>query len=132
MFVSVMLWLGAGFLLLAGIALLGIGMIGSAAGGEAFGEMSNSMGGTIGMMAIGVLYIVFAVVYIFPALKLGKFSSRCSELKNAQTETMLVAALNEMRAFWKFVGISLIVLVSLYPIIIVGAIVVGVFSAEAM
>jgi hypothetical protein len=45
---------------------------------------------------------------------------------------MLVAALNEMRAFWKFVGISLIVLVSLYPIIIVGAIVVGVFSAEAM
>ena len=107
-------------------------MIGSAAGGEAFGEMSNSMGGTIGMMAIGVLYIVFAVVYIFPALKLGKFSSRCSELKNAQTETMLVAALNEMRAFWKFVGISLIVLVSLYPIIIVGAIVVGVFSAEAM
>jgi len=132
MFVSVMLWIGAGFLLLAGIGLLVIGMIGNAAGGENFDEMSNSMGGAIGMVAIGVLYLVFAVLYIFPALKLSKFSSRCSELKNAQTETMLVAALNEMRAFWKFLGISLIVLVSLYPFVIVGAVVVGVLSAEAM
>jgi hypothetical protein len=132
MFVSVMLWLGAGFLLLAGIALLAMGMIGSAAGGETFGEMSNSMGGAIGMVAIGVLYLVFAVVYIFPALKLSKFSSRCSELKNAQTEIMLVAALNEMRAFWKFVGIWLIILIALYPIIIVGAVAFGLFSATAM
>lgn len=132
MFVSVMLWLGAGFLLLAGIGLIVICMLGNAVGAKAFDEMSNSMGGTVGMMAIGVLYLAFAVLYIFPALKLGKFSSRCSELKNAQTETMLVAALNEMRAFWKFVGISLIALISLYPIIIVGAIVVGISSAEAM
>lgn len=127
MFVSVMLWLGAGFLLLAGIALLAMGIIGSAAGEETFGEMSNSMG-----VAIGVLYLVCAVAHIFPALKLSKFSSRCSELKNAQTEIMLVAALNEMRAFWKFVGIWLIILIALYPIIIVWAIAFSLFSATAM
>ncbi len=128
MFFSVMLWIGSGLMLFAGIAFVGIGAVGGAAGG-AFEEMGDEMGGMIGMILMGAFYIVFAIVYIYPALKLSKFSSRCSQLINQPTETTLVGALNEMRAFWKFVGIWMIIFIALYPIIMIIAVAVGAMGA---
>ena len=84
LFFSVMLWIGSGLLLFAGIALMGVGAVGGAAG-AAFEEIGDEMGGMIGMILIGALYIVLAIIYIYPALKLSKFSSRCSQLINKPT-----------------------------------------------
>lgn len=128
MFFSVMLWIGSGFMLFAGIAFVGIGAVGGAAG-AALDEIGDEMGGMIGMILMGAFYIVLAIVYIYPALKLSKFSSRCSQLINQPAETTLVGALNEMRAFWKFVGIWMIIFIALYPIVIVVAVAAGVMGA---
>ena len=128
LFFSVMLWIGSGLMLFAGIALVGVGAVGGAAG-AAFEEIGDEMGGMIGMILIGALYIVLAIIYIYPALKLSKFSSRCSQLINQPTETTLVGALNEMRAFWKFVGIWMIIFIALYPIVIIIAVAAGVMGA---
>lgn len=128
LFFSVMLWIGSGFMLFAGIALVGVGAVGGAAG-AAFDEIGDEMGGMIGMILMGAFYIVLAIVYIYPALKLSKFSSRCSQLINQPAETTLVGALNEMRAFWKFVGIWMIIFIALYPIVIVVAVAAGVMGA---
>ena len=128
LFFSVMLWIGSGLMLFAGIALVGVGAVGGAAG-AAFDEMGDEMGGRIGMILMGALYIVLAIIYIYPALKLSKFSSRCSQLIYQPTETTLVGALNEMRAFWKFVGIWMIIFIALYPIVIIIAVAAGVMGA---
>jgi len=83
----------------------------------------------MGLLPLGIIYFLMAFIYIYPALKLGNFSSRIADLSNQPTETNLVAALNEQRAFWKYVGIWMIVFFALYVVIIIGAIGFGAFSA---
>ncbi len=129
LFFGIMLWIGAGFMVLAGIALIAISAVGGATGG-AFEEMGSEMGGMIGMIIMGGFYIVLALIYIYPALKLCKFSSRCSQLISQPNETTLVGALNEMRAFWKFVGIWMIIFMALYPIIMIVAIGAGAMAGS--
>lgn len=128
-FMSVILWIGSIFLILGGIAMVGIGALGGAAGG---GDAMAAMGGAVGGLTIGVIYILMAVLYIYPAVKLGKFSSRVNDLMAAPTESNLAIALNEQRAFWKFVGVMMIIMISLYliaiPVMFVGA---GMFGAMA-
>lgn len=124
-FFSVLLWIGAVFLVLGGIAMIGM----SAASGLASEALADEFGGAMAMLPLGILYFVMAFIYIYPALKLGKFSSRISDLSSQPTETNLVAALNEQRAFWKYVGIWMIVFFALYFVIIIGAIGFGAFGA---
>ncbi len=130
LFFSVLMWIGAAFLLMGGIAMIGMGAMAGAAG--EFGEqMAAQFGAMGGMMAIGVFYFLMAILYIYPALKLGKYSSQISRLMQAPSEQNLVAALNEQRAFWKFVGITTIVMIALYIVFIVVMIVVGIGAAAA-
>lgn len=124
-FFSVILWIGAGFLVLGGLAMIGMG----AMSGVASEEFADQLGGAMSLLPLGILYFLMAFIYIYPALKLGKFSSRISDLSTQPTETNLVAALNEQRAFWKYVGIWMIVFFVLYIVIIVGAVLFGAMGA---
>ncbi|MDF1656162.1 MAG: DUF5362 family protein [Verrucomicrobiales bacterium] len=124
-FFSVLLWIGAGFLVLGGIALIGMG----AASGLADEALADQFGGAMATLPLGILYFLMAFIYIYPALKLGKFSSRIADLSNQPTETHLVSALNEQRAFWKYVGIWMIVFFALYIVVIIGAICFGAIGA---
>lgn len=128
LFFSVLLWIGAAFLLMGGIAMIGMGAVAGMGGG--FGEeMAAQLGAMGGMVGLGVAYFVMAVFYIYPALKLAKYSSQIGRLMQTPSEQNLVAALNEQRAFWKYVGIMMIVGIALYIVIIVVAVVVGVGAA---
>ncbi|MDF1824925.1 MAG: DUF5362 family protein [Verrucomicrobiales bacterium] len=124
-FFSVLLWIGAAFLILGGLALIGIG----AASGLAGDALTEQLGGAMATIPLGILYFLLAFIYIYPALKLGKFSSRIADLSTQPSETNLVAALNEQRAFWKYVGIWMIVFFVLYIVVIIGAIGFGAMGA---
>lgn len=124
------MWIGAIFLVLGGIMMIGMGIFAGAAGG--FGkEISQEFAAMGGMAVIGVVYLVLAFFYIYPALKLGKFAARIRDLASAPSERNLVAALNEQRAFWKYVGIMMIVFFVLYFVFIAIMIAVGVMGAAA-
>ncbi|MEM6915045.1 MAG: DUF5362 family protein [Verrucomicrobiota bacterium] len=125
-FFSVLLWIGAGFFVLGGIAMFGFGAFAGAAGSD-MPDQFAAMGGGI---VLGVVYLVMSVVYIYPALKLGNFSSRITDLMAQPSEAHLVAALNEQRAFWKYVGIWMIVFIALYPIIIIAAVALPALSGQ--
>ena len=129
-FFSVMLWIGAAFLVLGGIGLMLIGGLGGAMG-AAGEEALKSFGGSTGGFAVGAIYLVMAFFYIYPALKLGSYSSRISALLVTPSDANLAAALNEQRAFWKYVGIMMIVMFILYFVVIIGAVLVGGFAAAA-
>lgn len=124
-FFSVILWISTAFLILGGLGLIGM----SVASGIASEAFADQLGGAMGLLPLGIIYFLMAFIYIYPALKLGNFSSRIADLSNQPTETNLVAALNEQRAFWKYVGIWMIVFFALYVVIIIGAIGFGAFSA---
>lgn len=114
-FFSVMLWIGAGFLVLGGIAVM---FLGAFAG--AMGEEVNSQFAAVGGAAvIGAIYIALSLLYIYPALKLGSYSSRITELMEIPSEANLVAALDQQRAFWKYLGVSMIILFAFYAVMVV-------------
>jgi len=130
LFFSVLMWIGAIFLVFGGIMMIGMGIFAGATGG--FGkELSQEFAAMGGMAAIGVVYLVLAIFYFYPAIKLGKFAARIRDLASAPSERNLVAALNEQRAFWKYVGIMMIVFFVLYFVAIIIGIAVGVMGAAA-
>lgn len=125
-FFSILMWIGAVFLLLGGAVMVFMGL----AAGATSGQIEEQLAAVGGGLGIGVVYLVMAFFYIYPALKLGGYSSRIADLMNAPNEANLIAALNEQRAFWKYVGILMIVMFVFYAIAIV-VMIVGVAAAAA-
>jgi hypothetical protein len=124
---SVLMWIGAGFLILAGGGMMLVGIV----AGSTATQMDQQLGAIGGAIGLGVIYFLMAIFYIYPALKLGGYSNRISDLMNAPSEANLVAALNEQRAFWKYVGILMVVMLVFYAIIIVVVLVGAGFAAAA-
>ena len=111
---SVLMFLGAGLMLLVAAAILLVGGIGAAGSKGSTAAISGAMG-----VGISMVYAVMAVLYIFPALKLWKYASGIGRLLYSGSEGDLVNALNEQRVFWKFVGILMISMIALYFIAII-------------
>jgi len=129
-FFSVLTFLGAGLMLLIGLFTLIGGVAGaamSAGSSEALG-----VGGGAMMAVMAVFYLLFAMLYIYPGIKLWKYASRIAALMYTRAEIDLEAALNEQRAFWKFAGISMIVLIALYVVgIVIFMVSMGAIAAKA-
>ncbi|WP_395740824.1 DUF5362 family protein [Prosthecobacter sp.] len=124
-FLSVLMWIGVVFMLLGALALGAMSMMGLA---KQSSSAANPLGGAQ-FMVLAVLYGVMSFVYIYPALKLWKYANRIGSLVSTRTVADLDSALNEQRSFWKFIGIMTILLLSLYLIIIIGAVALGATAA---
>jgi hypothetical protein len=112
-FLGIMGFISVGFL-----AILALIMI--------IGGSSVSLGGEQ-MMLIGFLYLVIAGVYIYPALYLVRTSKHLSEAFNRDSQSSFELGVENMKSFFKFVGIFTIVVISLYILMIL----VAVFAASA-
>jgi hypothetical protein len=122
-FMSVLMFIGAGFMLLAALIML--------VAGGAVAATTKSSGGALpaGMMSvIAILYAVFSAVYIYPALKLWKYANRIGSLLITGATMDLESALNEQRAFWKFIGIMVIAMFALYFVVVIAAVAIGAFG----
>jgi hypothetical protein len=72
------------------------------------------------MLGMGAMYLLMALFYVYPAIKLWSYGSRIGALKNSLSLSDLNAALHEQRRFWKFTGIVVIVMMCIYMLFIVG------------
>lgn len=130
LFLSVLLWIGAVFLSLGGLIMIGMGVFAGSASMYGRNNLFEKAG--VGSFVVfGALYFVMAIFYFYPAIKLGKFAARIRDLASVPSERNLVAALNEQRAFWKYVGIVMIVLLVLYVVAIIISIAAGIMGATA-
>ncbi len=131
LFFGVMLWIGAVLLCLGGLAMIGMGLFGGviAAASEEGSEALGAGLGAASLIGMGAVYFAMAILYIYPASKLSKYAGRIRDLTEAPAEQNLVAALNEQRAFWKFVGVMMIAMMALYALAAVVMVVVGVAGA---
>jgi hypothetical protein len=120
MFMSVLMFIGCGFMLLGGIAILGMG--------ATLGSMRGGAGAFPGMM-IGAIYIPFSFVLIYPAIKLWAYGSSIGRLNASHAPQDLDAALAHQKSYWKFCGIMTIVMIALYIVGIIVAVIGGVMAA---
>ena len=120
-FLSIMAFIGSGLMLLGGGAMM---LMGAIAGGR-------STAAALPSAALGAIYIPLAVLYIYPALKLWGFSSAIGRLVGTRSSMDLEMALSQQKSFWKFAGITTVVMMVLYALVFVGVIIVGVAARGA-
>jgi hypothetical protein len=116
LFISVMSFIGSAFMLLGGVAMLLMGL-----------AMPSGRGPN--MAILSVFYIPMAFLYVYPALKLWSYGSSIAKVVVSRAPADLEQALAHQKSFWKFVGISMLVLIGLYVVAIIGAVAVGAMAA---
>lgn len=119
LFLCVLCFLGCGFMALAGVSMVLIGLVAPRPSG----------GSPIPPWVLGLVYLPFSALYIYPALKLGAYAKAIGKLVLSRSNADLEGALAQQKSFWKFSGIAAIVMIVLYFVAIVGAVVVGVAAA---
>ncbi|MFC4992001.1 DUF5362 family protein [Rubritalea tangerina] len=73
------------------------------------------------LTAMGALYITLGLLYLFPCIKLHKYSKAIKRLIETESSLDLAAALDQQRSFWKFCGILAILMILLYLSVLIFA-----------
>lgn len=123
---SVISFIASGFMLLGAGSLVLMGTVSSIA---ASGRTGSALPASFGI-AIAIAYAVFALIYLYPGVKLWKYANSIARLMHTQSEVDLVDALDQQRGFWKFIGIMVAIIIGLYIVAMV-LMVVGVAGMAA-
>lgn len=123
-FMSVLMFVGAGFILLVALIMLLMGGTIAASAKTSSGALPAGM-----MTGIAVFYALLSLIYIYPALKLWRYANQIGSLLISGSMMDLESALNHQRSFWKYVGILVIAMLALYFVAIIAVFVVGGFAA---
>ncbi len=73
---------------------------------------------------LGIIYILSSVFYLVPSIWLSKYSSAISSFLKENEATQLAKAIAYQKSFWKFVGITALVLIVIVVLGIIAAILV--------
>jgi hypothetical protein len=121
---SIFGFVGAGLMVLGGLFMILAGVLGGAA--------SRSMGGALRgapMVFMGVLYLLLAALYVYPSLLLFRYASAIGRALGGEAVSGVEEALETQKSFWKFLGITAVIVLVLYAVLFVVVIVAAVFSA---
>ncbi|NOQ74983.1 MAG: hypothetical protein GQ574_23420 [Crocinitomix sp.] len=102
-----------GFIAIGVMVLSSLYMLSNASSG--YGYFSEQL------FAMGVTYIIVAIIYFFPVYFLMKFSTKMKDALGLGGQMSLNEAFGYMRKQYQFVGILAIVIISIYIIVILGA-----------
>ncbi len=123
-FMSILAFVGAGFMALAGAGIMLAGLAGG------FSDRgAGRMFGAIGGMALGAVYLGMACLYIAPGVFLHRFAGSIWQLKLAPNAGALDEALRHQRSFWRYIGIMSLIGLIVGVIVVVLAIVIGIAGA---
>lgn len=121
LFMAILGVVGAAFMALLGVILLVMGATDAAT--RAAAQLPFPTWG------LGLVYLVLVPPYLWPSLKLLRYSSRIQEFVEHGGASRLAAALEAQRSFWKLVGIFVIATIALYALGVLAAVAYGVASA---
>jgi hypothetical protein len=126
-FISILIFVGAGFMALAGFAMMAMMTAG--------GMMGRGPGrglGVIGGVAAGAFYLMMACLYIAPGVFLHRYAAAIKQLKAACTPYALEEALKHQKSFWRFVGILSVIGLVVSFLVLVFIVAAGVLGALMM
>jgi len=122
-----------GFVMMALVVIAGVMM--SFFMGSMMGDISDGSGleGVIGG-AVGFMYVIIALFYIFPLLYLYRFSTKMKIALAQDDQQYLYESFQNLKSLYKFMGILMAVLIGFYLLVIVfgviGAVTSNMFYAE--
>lgn len=111
-FLAIVGFVFSGFMVIAGLAMMGSGALFQQ-------EMPMAPG------AFGLVYILFALLYIFPSLYLFRFSTQIQTGIRQQSQEQCSNAYDNLRKLFLFMGVMTIIVLSLYALIILFALMGG-------
>ena len=102
-FMSILMFIGSGFMILAGVFIMLLGLVGMS---SRFGPMgTGALPSGVGIL-LGPAYILMSLlVYLFPGLFLSRYASAIRRLRLSQSALALEDALKNQKSFWRYVGI---------------------------
>ncbi len=115
-FVSVVGFVMVGMLIVVAILMVGLGT---------FRHGLGALGGA----ALGLLYLLIALLYVFPSLFLARYATAIRAFERARDSSSLEAALAAQKSFWRFVGILTLVVLCFYLVVLALAFAAGVLGA---
>jgi hypothetical protein len=107
---SILGFIGVAFSILAGIAML--------VGRNFFPVSDNAPP----LVFLGIIYMLTSVFYLVPSIWLSKYSSAISSFLQESDAIQLAKAIAYQKSFWKFVGITALVLIIMVVLGIIAAI----------
>lgn len=122
-FLSIIGFIGLGFMLLFSVFFMAMGE--SISRAQAMGGSPSPISGAF----MGVIYLVFAVLYFFPLLYLNRFASKMKNALDSNRTDALTEAFENLKSHYKFVGILTIVGIALFILAFIFAIVAGIGAA---
>jgi hypothetical protein len=122
-FISVVMFIGIGLMLIAGIFM---GFIMSMVGSMA-AQAQMPLPGSF----FTVIYIIMAVIYFFPVLYLYRFSEYLGNALLTGSTEELTNSLRYLKNHYNYIGVLLIISLALMVLVIIGAILAGIFGLAA-
>ena len=80
---------------------------------------------------ISVLYLIIASIYFFPVYYLYKYANDTKNAIQNNDSELLSTGLGFLKSHHKFLGIMMIVILSLYVLMFIGMITMGIFAASS-
>jgi hypothetical protein len=119
--IGIVMIAGCVFMLFGGLAMFALGNIGGF-GGQELGPMAGAW--------VGAAYLLFAVLYFFPALHLLRYAGAIKRIGPANPAAM-EAALARQASFWRLVGMLTVLLIALYAVAIAVIVAMAVIGAAS-
>jgi hypothetical protein len=117
-FLAIVGYVGMGLLVLLGIFFM-VGL-------SIFSSISQ-LGFPMGIF--GFIYIIIALIYYFPISYMHKFSIKLSSGLKSGDQQSVNSGFENLKSLFKFMGILTIVVLSMYALILIVAVPIGIFSA---
>lgn len=123
MFFAILGFIGLGFMLLIGlvagsfISRLTSGMSGMSGMEGVDGMTSVRAAGGFASILFFIVFLVMAAIYFFPLLYLLKFSQHSKRAVAMCDSNEMTLAFKNIKSFWKYMGILVIILLVVYLII---------------
>lgn len=120
---SILGFIGTTFAVLFGVVMIGLGIF-SAASAEPLEEL-----GTGGLIGAALIYLVLAIPNFLGSLFLWRYSAAIGRVPAEGETHALEDALLHQKSFWKVVGISIIVMFTVYGAIAIGMVALALLAA---
>lgn len=121
-FISVLMFIACGFMILAGLGVMLIGTLAGAVARETPGGLGL---GLVGGGLLGGVYLLASALYFVPAFFLHRTANAVKRMQAGDQTNGLEGVLKNQKSFWRFVGI----LTLIFIICMVLALVLGVGAA---
>ena len=123
---SILCFIGAGFMVLAAGMMFLSGLLGIAVAGKR-GMGAEAFIGPLG----GVMYFFMAGFYAVPGMLMHRFANAIDSFVTMPSSSSLEDALDKNRSYWKVCGIMALVMIGFCVLMFFGALVLGVAAGLA-